>query len=174
MAHRGSWAGDRIVIVGDYSDELPSFLTEEEATLVTNELTTKSKNLYSLADDKYEEVSASPEEWFDSRNQIPTVAPASMHQVFASVDGKEYIEPMAFGSLPNIDYFLLEQGGILKALFSCLFHSEGGGGGDQDCLGKGRWAGHRIQLMDRADTVREGCEDASPAVLRLLREAEQE
>lgn len=40
----GTWAGDRVVIIGDYSDD-PDFLTEDEK----KELTEKSTTLYSLA-----------------------------------------------------------------------------------------------------------------------------
>ncbi len=53
----GSWAGDRVVLIGDYSDDLPEFLTEAEVS----ELQFHGGNLYRQS---YGEMAADSAAWF--------------------------------------------------------------------------------------------------------------
>jgi hypothetical protein len=48
----GTWAGDRVVIIGDYSDDLPPFLMAAEKT----ELTEAKLNVFSFASEYYQEL----------------------------------------------------------------------------------------------------------------------
>lgn len=107
----GTWAGDRVVLIGDYSEDIPSFLTAEE-----QEELGEWNGLFSLASDKYrlldndgifkgaEDLSFSPND----------------HHVIANVTAKEYLDPAAFGNSPPVlTSFFLNQEGVMKALFSC-------------------------------------------------------
>jgi hypothetical protein len=58
----GSWSGDRVVLIGDYSDDLPDFLTDEEQT----ELQEQSCNLYSLARGEFEDLMGEPNKFFEN------------------------------------------------------------------------------------------------------------
>jgi hypothetical protein len=63
----------------------------------------------------------------------------------------------------------------LRALFSCLFYSTGGGGGDIEKLNQGRWAGNRVEIRNKEDVASEKeWKDVSKEVNDLLETALEE
>lgn len=85
-----------------------------------------------------------------------------------NLDSRQYLDPAVFKSGRYLADFVMEEEGIMQALYSTLFWSTGGGGGDIDELRQGRWAGQRLQL-NRLSTAREdGYEDISQEVKRLM------
>ncbi len=157
----GSWAGDRVVLIGDYSDDLPDFLTAAERSV----LETTSKKVF---DQDYKEMAEEPNEWLKDSAKLKQVVPISSHHVFVNTDKKQFIDPVTFGSLKSVDDFGLEQDGVMKALFSCLFYSTGGGGGDIDAFKQGRWAGNRLKLVEMSEAYSMGFTDISHEVNKVL------
>jgi len=122
----GSWSGDRIVLIGDYSDGRPDFLSEAEVT----ELDEKELNLYQLAWSEFRELAGNHGQWIQSAAELTALLSGSTHHVIVNLISKEYFDPERFGDNLSIDNFSLEPDGVLKGLFSCLFHPSGSGGGD--------------------------------------------
>jgi hypothetical protein len=139
----GSWSGDRIVLIGDYSDDRPDFLSEAEVT----ELDEKGLNLYQLAWNEFRELADDHRQWIQSAAELPALLSGSTHHVIVNLDNKEYLDPEGFGDDLSVDNFSLEREGVLKGLFSCLFHSSGSGGGDIAEFRNGRWAGDRLKIV---------------------------
>jgi hypothetical protein len=85
----GTWAGDRVVIVGEYSDDLPPFLTPEEET----ELRAAKMNLYFFAKEHYQELEN--EDVFEGADALSFRT--DHHHVLANMDTKEYwiLQPLA-------------------------------------------------------------------------------
>ena len=160
----GRWSGDRLVLIGDYSEDVPASVTQAER----EELAAAQKNLYIHASDVYKEVVLDSASWINNAKELPSVVPEDGHHVFANLDLKEFIDPLSFGSDANFDLYAFKQDGIMKALYSCLFFSSGGGGGDIDALTAGRWAGNRLTMVDITVAVREGCTNVSSDVKALL------
>ncbi|GAQ83671.1 hypothetical protein KFL_001570100 [Klebsormidium nitens] len=78
--------------------------------------------------------------------------PTDGHHVIANVTAKENLDPAAFGNSPPVlTSFLLDEEGVMRALFSCLFHSVGEGGGDIDELRQGRWAGQTLIIREKKE-----------------------
>ena len=93
---------------------------------------------------------------------------AKTHQVFISLDSKEYLDPKEFDSSPKMSEFYKDEEGIMQALYACIFWSTGGGGGDIDDLQDGRWAGHHISLVELSEAKKLGCKNVSQEVWNLV------
>lgn len=140
----GSWSGDRVVLIGDYSDDLPDFLTDEEQT----ELQEQSCNLYSLARGEFEDLMGEPKKFFENVDQLASLFEDCEH-VIVNLDKKEYLDPEKFDDFLSVDKFSLEKGGVMRGLYSTLFHSTGSGGGDIEELTNGRWAGNQLAIIEK-------------------------
>lgn len=162
----GSWSGDRVVLIGDYSDDSPNFLTEDEKLDLKN----KSTTLPSLVGTEFQDLSENPNEWIKNNHKLAELFPASYH-VVVNLDKKEYLDPEMFGDDTSVDSFAMEKDGVMKGLYSCLFYSTGSGGGDIEALKKGRWAGDRLSIVEK-DTLSADYRDISFYVESLLDRAE--
>jgi len=160
----GSWSGDRVLLIGDYSDDSPDFLTEEEKL----ELKTKATTLPSLVGTEFRDLSQNLGEWFKNNGKLEELFPAPIH-VIVNLDKKEYLDPEVFGNDSSVEKFALEKDGVMKALYSCLFYSTGSGGGDIEGFKQGRWVGQRLSIVGK-DTLSSGCRNISHDVLEDLLE----
>ena len=158
----GSWAGDRVVLVGDCSTDLPEFLTEAEIS----ELQLRGGNLYKQ---NYGEMAADSAAWFRGEDRLQDiVGPASWRHVFVNTNKKEFIDPYTFGHHEGFEQYFQDQQGVMRGLFSCLFYSTGSGGGDMSAFKKGRWAGDRLRLMELAEVYDGDYKDVSHEVRKLV------
>ncbi|KAJ3277462.1 hypothetical protein HDU76_010355, partial [Blyttiomyces sp. JEL0837] len=137
----GSWSGDRIVLIGDYSDDCPSFITDAEAWEM--EALNPGLNLYGFASESYR--SLDHREFFQHNEELVGLFShddgSKAKHVVVNLDTREYLDPVAFDDEPCVDQFSMSEGGVMKGLYSCLFYSTGSGGGDVEGFHKGRWAG---------------------------------
>lgn len=77
-----------------------------------------------------------------------------------NIDKKEFIDPYFW---PSQQYFQ-DQEGVMRGLFSCLFHSIGSGGGYISAFKQGRWAGDRLRLVKLEDAYDGDYKDVSHEV----------
>jgi hypothetical protein len=113
-----------VVIIGDYSDDLPPFLTAAEKT----ELGEAKMSLYFFAKQLYQELEKEDVILYQGADALSFRT--DNHHVLANLDTNEYLDPAAFGhSPPVLTAFLDEEGGVLRVSFSCLFYSTGERGG---------------------------------------------
>jgi len=159
----GSWSGDRVVLLGDYSDDIPEFLTDDEKL----ELKTKSITLPALVQNEFEDLMKDPAKWFMNNEMLDGLFKDPQH-VIVNLDQLEYLDPDQFGDESSVDKFCLEKDGVMKGLYSTLFYSTGKGGGDIEHLKIGRWAGDRLSIVEM-DTLPEFYRDVSGPVETLLR-----
>lgn len=158
----GSWAGDRVVLIGDYSDDLPEFLTEAEVS----EMQLRGGNLYKQS---YGEMAADAAAWFREEDRLgDIVGSAYCRHVFVNTDKKEFIDPYTFGHHEHFQQYIQDQQGVMRGLFSCLFYSTGSGGGDISAFKKGRWAGDRLKLVKLAEAYDGDYKDISHEVRKLI------
>ena len=157
----GSWVGDRVVLIGDYSDDLPEFLTQTER----DELRLRGGTLYAQ---NYGEVAADSGAWLKAEEELLYVAPACERLVFVNSDKNEFLDPFTFGNYDGFPSFFQDQHGVMKALFSCLFYSTSSGGGDRPAFKQGRWAGNRLKLVRLSEAYSVECRDVSHEVRKLL------
>jgi hypothetical protein len=141
----GSWSGDRVVLIGDYSDGQPHFLTADEKL----ELETKNMNLNQLANNEFRELADDHSKWIEDAAKFGEFISKSVHHVVVNLTTKEYLDPESFGDGENIDHFCMERDGVMKGLFSCLFYSTGRGGGDIEEFREGRWAGDPVKIVSK-------------------------
>ena len=163
----GSWAGDRVVLIGDYSDDVPHFLTEAEGI----ELQARGQNLYGQS---YGEMAADSGAWFKAEERLQEVVPSHVRHVFVNTDKDEFIDPFVFGSHQGFADFYQEGSGVMKALYSCLFYSTGSGGGDIPAFREGRWAGNRLKVVPLSEAYSAEYKDVSHEVNRFLLAHEDE
>ncbi len=156
----GSWAGDRVVLIGDYSDDLPEFLTEAEVS----ELQFRGGNLYKQS---YGEMAADSAAWFRGEDRLEDFVGPACH-VFVNTDKKEFIDPYTFGHHEGFEQYFQDQQGVMRGLFSCLFYSTGSGGGDISAFKQGRWAGDRLRLVKLAEAYDDDYKDVSHEVRKLV------
>lgn len=141
----GSWSGDRVVLIGDYSDDQPHFLTEDEKS----ELETKKMNLYCLASSEFRELADDQAKWIEDAAKLDELISKSAYHVVVNLTKREYLDPESFEDDLSINRFSLERGGVMKGLFSCLFYSTGRGGGDIEEFRQGRWAGDAVKIISK-------------------------
>jgi hypothetical protein len=156
----GSWSGDRVVLIGDYSDDLPDFLTDEEQ----DELEKESCTLYQMALGEFEDLMGDPKKFFEKVDMLESLFKDSKH-VIVNLDKKEYLDPEQFGDAPSVDRFSLEKGGVMRGLYSKLFYSSGRGGGDIEELTNGRWAGNRLAIIEK-EKLEDSYREVSGGVVR--------
>ncbi|KAF9991787.1 hypothetical protein BGZ79_003978, partial [Entomortierella chlamydospora] len=93
----GTWSGDRIVLIGDYSYDTPSLLTEAEGQEI--EATFDSyPSLYRFACDTYTLVSpAEPTNPFEDLDPAKVeelfLNSSEVHHLVLNLDKKEYLDP---------------------------------------------------------------------------------
>jgi hypothetical protein len=147
----GSWSGDRVVLIGDYSDGESPFLTEEERS----ELETKKMNLNKLANNEFRELADDHNKWIENAGKLAELISKPAHHVVVNLATREYLDPESFGDGLSVDNFSLERDGVMKGLFSCLFYSTGGGGGDIEKFKQGRWAGDPVKIISKGSLASE-------------------
>lgn len=153
LYHIGAWAGDRLIIIGDYSDKAP-FPPNGEW---------KSGNLFSYISEHSNPTpdilrifSDDNREWLA---KLRKVCEGKVHFV-VNLDKKEYLDPRAYSQKTNA----LEFGcckSVLTGLVIKLIFSTGSGGGDLptgpndsddegegpvNIVSRGTWAGDRITI----------------------------
>lgn len=158
----GSWAGDRFVIIGDYSDEIPFFFTKaEQQELESSKVEVKTSsgdtkeramNLYGFAYKHYKAVGKGHLTAESTRQELARLFPKgkkTQHLVL-NLDRKEYLDPAAFKEpASSVEGFARLQHGVMQGLFSQLCYSSGSGGGDVEVFMTGRWAGQRITIREK-------------------------
>ncbi|KAF8937045.1 hypothetical protein BGZ58_003331 [Dissophora ornata] len=123
IAPIGNWSGDRIVLIGDYCDDLPPFLTVAE---------------YFLKDNVGQE--------FD--RLFPR--DSETYHLVLNLDKKEFLDPRKFHeSTTFVNEFALKADGIMQSLYALIFYSTGSGGGDVQEFKQGRWAGNHITIREK-------------------------
>ncbi|KAF9182628.1 hypothetical protein BGZ50_004790, partial [Haplosporangium sp. Z 11] len=158
----GTWSGDRIVLIGDYSEGVPPFLTVEEGM----ELKACKEpgqedhiSLYGFAEQNYHALDVG-DLWREATleelgRQFPKAH--DTHHLVLNLDKKEYLDPASFEH-PQINHegpvtcmidFAREQHGVMRGLYSLLFYSTGEGGGDIEEFRIGSWAGNRISIEEK-------------------------
>ncbi|KAF9129309.1 hypothetical protein BGW39_004265 [Mortierella sp. 14UC] len=175
LAPLGTWSGDRIVFIGDYSEGVPPFFnSKDEQDLEAFSAVLKAKRadgeqaypptLYSFAAETFKAVNVTdfvrvPNVEEKLATQFPDRS--RTHHLILNLDKKEYLDPAVCKSPTKmgpattyVDLFSIEQDGVMQGLFSLLFYSNGCGGGDVDAFRKGRWAGDRLSIR-----VKETVED---------------
>lgn len=157
----GSWAGDRVVLIDDYSDDLPGFLTEAEVS----DLQFRGGN---LGEQTYGEMAADSAAWLSEEDRLEDIVPAYRRHVFVNIDKKEFIDPYTFGHHRGFQQYFQSQEGVMRGLFSCLFYSTGSGGGDISAFKKGRWAGDRLRLVKLEEAYDGDYKDVSHEVRKLV------
>ncbi|KAF9358725.1 hypothetical protein BGX26_001064 [Mortierella sp. AD094] len=176
----GTWAGDRIVFIGDYNEGVPPFLTEAEgeelqATIVTypDQEEVEKPRLYEFASSHYSDLTESD---FFKENSVAQALiqnfpkGSQTHQLVMNLDKKEYLDPTKFKqSAKFVDQFSMMPSGVMQGLLSLIFYSNGSGGGDVYDLKEGRWAGQHITIRDK-DKVQdlESWRDISEEVVEIL------
>jgi len=140
----GSWSGDRVVLLGDYCDVAPDFLSDDEKL----ELETKSATLSQLVLGEFEDLMDDPKKWFMNNDMLGSLLGSREH-VIVNLDKCEYIDPEQFGDDSSLDEFCMEKNGVMRGLYSTLFYSSGRGGGDIEALRIGRWAGDRLSIVEK-------------------------
>jgi len=159
----GSWSGDRVVLLGDYSDDTPHFLTEDEKL----ELETKSTTLPKLVGTEFEDLMKEPKTWFMNNEMLSALFNDPQH-VIVNLDKREYLDPEQFGDDSSVDNFCLDKDGVMKGLYSTLFYSTGRGGGDIEDLRIGRWAGDRLSIVEKKTLAEDFYSDVSDHVETIL------
>jgi hypothetical protein len=169
----GSWAGQRIVVAGDYADS---------GTFLPPDADKSDVNLYIHAEDNFTDVSddviaaacRSAEmrkaliertKWrFDrgpSDERLPCFASGYKHakcaikrsrkpqtHLVVNLTKQVRMDPMFFGEQPTFMAFANGNGGIMLALGMLLADGNGRGGGDFDKnVGAGTWAGDSIKIV---------------------------
>lgn len=146
----GSWAGDRIVLIGDYSDVPPPTLTPAEV----QDLESRNMNLYTLASDFYLKLDylsflqnkASLKSYLTQGGVIQ-----NPYHIILNLDTEEYLDPRVFHPhMVSVDEWSMGSNGILKGLYRMLFWSTGSGGGDVDELKRGEWAGCHLEIVEKS------------------------
>ncbi|KAI8349343.1 hypothetical protein B0O80DRAFT_168093 [Mortierella sp. GBAus27b] len=145
----GSWSGDRLVIIGDYSDDLPPFLTEaEEQELQPSD--GNSPNLYRFARDNYANVGRL--DFTSTEDELARLFPkgSKTHHLVLNLDRKEYLDPVKF-KIPAtyVGDFARIPHGVMQGLCSQICYSTGSGGGDVEAFLQGRWAGQRLAIREK-------------------------
>ena len=159
----GSWSGNIVVLLGDYSDNIPDFLTEGEKL----ELNTKSTTLPKLVSAEFEDVMKDSGKWFTNNDLLERLF-NDPHHVIANLDKREYLDPERFWDDASVDKFCLAKDGVMKGLYGSLFYSTGRGGGDIEELRMSRWAGDRLSIVEKK-LLSEIYDDVSSDVQSLLR-----
>jgi hypothetical protein len=149
----GSWAGDRILFIGDYSEDMPDFLTDAEK----RELREKNIGLFGLAAEEFKEI-----EYRDfikeNENLCDALGGHGVHHVIVNIDDQEYLVADKVGE-GSADLFMMDPDGIVRTFVGLLFHSNGSGGGDVELLKEGPWAGKRVAIWKADDERLDGFTD---------------
>ncbi|KAF9114960.1 hypothetical protein BGX30_006439 [Mortierella sp. GBA39] len=175
MTPVGSWSGDRIVIIGDYSEGFPPFFTSQDQQDCKAYAAKLSKEngqaggydgqevgiIYSYACSTYAIPVSDFFEIDSLEDQLEAQFPKlnETHHLILNLDKKEYLDPVVFKSPTQekeegvaavatcVVEFAQQKDGIMQGLLSLLFYSKGSGGGDVDRFKEGRWAGDRISIQ---------------------------
>ncbi|KAF8939447.1 hypothetical protein EDD21DRAFT_404631 [Dissophora ornata] len=153
MGPVGTWSGSRIVIVGEYCDDIPAFVTRAEEEELQE---SGDPNLYDFAEENYENV---PNQDFSKngvRGGMVQLFPqgSHTHHLVLNLDKKEYLDPKTFHeNVTYVEAFAKLEHGIMQGLFSLIFFTTGGGEGDVDEFKQGRWAGDRITIREKEKVV---------------------
>ncbi|KAF9432442.1 hypothetical protein BGZ76_010817 [Entomortierella beljakovae] len=153
IAPVGTWSGDRIVLIGDYSEGTPPFITEEDAANPGN----------------YQKVSR-PHFFKDEfAPELARLFPdgEETYHLILNIDKKEYLNPSEFTGSPTYsNSFGYIADGIMQGLFSLLFYSTGSSGGDVAYFREGKWAGDHIAIREKSEvTDLDSWEDISKRVI---------
>ncbi|KAG0218948.1 hypothetical protein BGX33_005214, partial [Mortierella sp. NVP41] len=200
IAPWGTWSGDRIVIIGDYNQGAPPFLTPQETTDLEGfhkeseaGFTRHDMSLYDFASERFKSMRVSEFYMDNIEKEFQALFPkqSETHHLVLNLDKKEYLDPKICSS-PEfeaeslkevdgkmvkmdpptfVDDFAHQQDGIMQGLFSLLFYSNGEGGGDIEAFRFGKWAGDRISIEEK-ETVEDLAEwrDISAEVNNALNE----
>ena len=151
----GEWAGDRLILTGDYSEYCP-FPPHGE----WKECEMKD-NLYSLVDESEKFTSSHAaivyENWTKNKSEIERKLEkfsAGKSYIVANLDKKEYLNPRVYNTAglqdSVLDFMRALRGGVLSGLLITLTHSTGSGSGDLPPTDSGgMWAGDRITICTR-------------------------
>ncbi|KAI8601654.1 hypothetical protein EDD21DRAFT_373924 [Dissophora ornata] len=149
IAPIGNWSGDRIVLIGDYCDDLPPFLTVAEC----NELQAAgSKNLSSFANKHYSPLAKRDFLKDNVGQEFDRLFPrdSETYHLVLNLDKKEFLDPRKFHeSTTFVNEFALKADGIMQSLYALIFYSTGSGGGDVQEFKQGRWAGNHITIREK-------------------------
>ena len=174
--HVGAWAGDRLIITGDYSDFCP-FPPDGKW---------KSGNLFGMISERFVDcpdvLAIYREENKEALDELRKLCEDKLHFV-VNLDLKEYLDPRAYGAgeknalqfagnhkaaricrtvrattAMDIGQLLTKPGplpphGVMAGLVIKLIHSTGAGGGDlpSSMTSQGTWAGCRIKICAAED-----------------------
>ncbi|KAF9347011.1 hypothetical protein BGX26_001467 [Mortierella sp. AD094] len=169
----GTWSCDRIVLVGDYCDDIPPFLTEAEG----RELEAAGEgrpNLYNFSENTYACVELVQSLHGLETAELERLFPKGRetHHLVLNLDKKEYIDPQKFESPAT---FSMEFGnlqfGVMQGLFSLIFYLTEVAGGDEREFMDGPWAGDHLTIRER-EKVEDlnSWTDISESVVESLRE----
>ncbi|KAF9170862.1 hypothetical protein BGX21_008322 [Mortierella sp. AD011] len=172
----GTWSGDRIVLIGDYSCDTPSFLTEAEGQEIEAAFNSYP-TLYKFACETYTPVSPAKRtmlfEGLDTEMVEELFLNSSdAHHLVLNLDKKEYLDPQKSKSpATSPKEFANLEFGVMQGLYSLIFYSDGCGGGDLKQFRSGRWAGDHLTIREK-DKVEDldSWTDISEMVVESLRE----
>ena len=140
----GEWAGDRLIITGDYSEWSP-FPPDGEW---------KKGNLYDFVEKNFSSSHARKiydcycENEASIKSKLQKLCGGKDYKV-VNLDKKEYLNPQAYktGDKTVLD-FANHCNSVMTGLLISLVHSTGSGGGDfpSSIASQGMWAGDRIMI----------------------------
>lgn len=143
LYHIGAWAGDRLVIIGDYSEKAPFPPNGEwksgDLFSYIDEHSNPTPNIFSIDDNK------------ESVAKLRKMCEGKVHLV-VNLDKKEYLDPRAYSQDTNalefVFYFVFYRESVLTGLVIKLIFSTRRGGADlpNNITSKGTWAGDRITI----------------------------
>ena len=141
LHHIGAWAGDRLVIIGDYSEAGPfppngEWRRGDLSGYMESHSNSTPDVLRIYAEDNKESLAT-----------LKTLCKGKVHLV-VNLDKKEYLDPRAYGGEQNTLDFANIRFSILADLIIKLIYSTGSGGGDLpgSVTSQGVWAGDRITI----------------------------
>lgn len=142
------WNGDRLALVGTYSDHNP-YLTPDEQD--------KYGNLFEYAHEHFDVVH--PDTFDEDIVQ-------HAHKSYIITNGKQYLDPLELGDEPSYAQWL-DNSNISTGLVILLGYSSGSGWGDLN-VSVGDWAGDGIQIVERNIVDLDSLENISADVLKRV------
>ena len=176
--HVGAWAGDRLIITGDYSDHCP-FPPDGKW---------ENGNLFGMISGSFADcpdvLAIYRKENKEALHELRKLCEDKLHYV-VNLDLKEYLDPRAYGNreknvlqfadrhnaagvcmtvrattpldmvqlLTNRGIHVVTPHGVMTGLLIKLIHSTGAGGGDlpSSMTSRGTWAGCRVKICAAED-----------------------
>jgi hypothetical protein len=151
----GSWIGDRVVLIGDYAETFP-FLAPSEVELNSGRT------------EEFKEVGMGlHKKWLKNVEKLGSL----LDYYVINTTKNEYLPVSKFETSTDPNVVLHNRDGIMKAVFSTLFHSDEVAGGDSEHLIDGRWAGDRLVI---SKTLPSKCLEITDKVKELLKTVDEE